>query len=159
MLECAPGSVMIPAHVWTPWLRCLAPNLALTGLKTATAIFPNLYLCPGNRPFVRPGHEPPYQRARQAYALVSNSDAHSGGQSGPRGQPFAGSPSYAGMFAACAHQPNGRIRARWTAAFLEPWNSTPTKANTTLTATAPATWCLNWDSLALGNIWHCAWNR
>ena len=43
MLECAPGSVMMPM-CGRPGLRFSAPNQALTGLKTVTAIFRNTFL-------------------------------------------------------------------------------------------------------------------
>lgn len=99
MLECAPGSVMIPAHVWTPWF-------ALFGSKSG---FDRLEDCYGDLSehifALETGlsSDPAMNRLisrLDGYALVSNSDAHSGANLGREANLFTGRPSYAGMFAA-----------------------------------------------------------
>ncbi|WP_297671467.1 UvrD-helicase domain-containing protein [uncultured Desulfovibrio sp.] len=99
MLDCVPGSVMIPAHVWTPWF-------ALFGSKSG---FDRLEDCYGDLSAhifaLETGlsSDPAMNRLvsrLDGYALVSNSDAHSGANLGREANLFAGQPSYAGMFTA-----------------------------------------------------------
>ncbi len=99
MLECAEDAVMIPAHVWTPWF-------ALFGSKSG---FDRLTDCYGDLSehifALETGlsSDPDMNRLvsqLDGYALVSNSDAHSGANLGREANLFDGRPSYAGMFAA-----------------------------------------------------------
>ncbi|WP_302413116.1 UvrD-helicase domain-containing protein [uncultured Desulfovibrio sp.] len=99
LLECAPNGVMIPAHVWTPWF-------ALFGSKSG---FDRLEDCYGDLSehifALETGlsSDPAMNRmvsALDGYALISNSDAHSGANLGREANLFAGRPSYAGLFAA-----------------------------------------------------------
>lgn len=99
MLECAEDSVMIPAHVWTPWF-------ALFGSKSG---FDRLTDCYGDLSehifALETGlsSDPEMNRLvsqLDGYALVSNSDAHSGANLGREANLFAGQPSYAGIFEA-----------------------------------------------------------
>lgn len=99
MLECAEDAVMIPAHVWTPWF-------ALFGSKSG---FDRLTDCYGDLSehifALETGlsSDPEMNRLvsqLDAYALVSNSDAHSGANLGREANLFDGRPSYTGMFAA-----------------------------------------------------------
>ena len=99
MLECAADAVMIPAHVWTPWF-------ALFGSKSG---FDRLTDCYGDLSehifALETGlsSDPEMNRLvsqLDGYALVSNSDAHSGANLGREANLFAGRPSYAGMFEA-----------------------------------------------------------
>lgn len=99
MLECSEDAVMIPAHVWTPWF-------ALFGSKSG---FDRLTDCYGDLSehifALETGlsSDPDMNRLvsqLDGYALVSNSDAHSGANLGREANLFDGLPSYAGMFAA-----------------------------------------------------------
>lgn len=99
LLECAPGGVLIPAHVWTPWF-------ALFGSKSG---FDRVQDCFGDLTehifALETGlsSDPAMNRLLSqldGYALVSNSDAHSGANLGREANLFEGRPSYAGMFAA-----------------------------------------------------------
>ncbi len=99
MLECAEDAVMIPAHVWTPWF-------ALFGSKSG---FDRLTDCYGDLSehifALETGlsSDPDMNRLvsqLDGYALVSNSDAHSGANLGREANLFDGRPSYEGMFAA-----------------------------------------------------------
>ena len=99
LLECVPGGVLIPAHVWTPWF-------ALFGSKSG---FDHIRDCFGDLTehifALETGlsSDPAMNRLLSqldGYALVSNSDAHSGANLGREANLFEGRPSYAGMFAA-----------------------------------------------------------
>lgn len=98
-LEVCPGSVLVPAHVWTPWF-------ALFGSKSG---FDRLEDCFGDLSShifaLETGlsSDPAMNRlvsALDGYALISNSDAHSGANLGREANLFAGAPSYDGLFAA-----------------------------------------------------------
>lgn len=99
LLECVPGGVLIPAHVWTPWF-------ALFGSKSG---FDRTRDCFGDLTehifALETGlsSDPAMNRLLSqldGYALISNSDAHSGANLGREANLFEGRPSYAGMFAA-----------------------------------------------------------
>ncbi|MBD5538759.1 MAG: UvrD-helicase domain-containing protein, partial [Desulfovibrio sp.] len=99
LLECVPGGVLIPAHVWTPWFAIFGSKSGfdrpedcfgdltehIFALETGLSSDPAM-----NRLLSR----------LDGYALISNSDAHSGANLGREANLFAGRPSYAGMFAA-----------------------------------------------------------
>lgn len=116
MLECAEDSVMIPAHIWTPWF-------ALFGSKSG---FDRLTDCYGDLSehifALETGlsSDPEMNRLvsqLDGYALVSNSDAHSGANLGREANLFAGRPSYAGMFealrTAARRQPQDALDCRF----------------------------------------------
>ncbi|MDD4701222.1 MAG: endonuclease Q family protein, partial [Desulfovibrio sp.] len=99
MLECADDAVMVPAHVWTPWF-------ALFGSKSG---FDRLTDCYGDLSqhifALETGlsSDPAMNRLvsqLDGYALISNSDAHSGANLGREANLFQGRPSYAGVFTA-----------------------------------------------------------
>ena len=99
LLECVPGGVLIPAHVWTPWFAIFGSKSGfdrpedcfgdltehIFALETGLSSDPAM-----NRLLSR----------LDGYALISNSDAHSGANLGREANLFAGRPSYAGMFRA-----------------------------------------------------------
>ena len=98
-LEVCPASVLVPAHVWTPWF-------ALFGSKSG---FDRLEDCFGDLSShifaLETGlsSDPAMNRlvsALDGYALISNSDAHSGANLGREANLFAGAPSYEGLFSA-----------------------------------------------------------
>ncbi|MBQ3059495.1 MAG: UvrD-helicase domain-containing protein [Desulfovibrio sp.] len=96
-LETTPDAVLIPAHIWTPWF-------ALFGSRSG---FDRLEDCFGDLSShifaLETGlsSDPAMNRmvsSLDGYALISNSDAHSGANLGREGNLFAGQPSYSGMF-------------------------------------------------------------
>lgn len=98
-LEVCPRAVLIPAHVWTPWF-------ALFGSKSG---FDRLEDCFGDLSShifaLETGlsSDPAMNRlvsALDGYALISNSDAHSGANLGREANLFDGTPTYDGIFAA-----------------------------------------------------------
>lgn len=98
-LEVCPDAVLVPAHVWTPWF-------ALFGSKSG---FDRLEDCFGDLSShifaLETGlsSDPAMNRlvsALDGYALISNSDAHSGANLGREANLFAGTPGYDGLFAA-----------------------------------------------------------
>ncbi len=99
MLECTEDAVMIPAHVWTPWF-------ALFGSKSGFDRLTDCYADLSEHIFALEtglSSDPAMNRLvsqLDGYALISNSDAHSGANLGREANLFAGNPSYAGMFAA-----------------------------------------------------------
>ena len=98
-LETVPNAVLVPAHIWTPWFSLFGSRSGfdsieecfedLTGeifaLETGLSSDPLM-----NR----------YISALDRYALISNSDAHSGSKLAREANIFAGSPSYTGIFSA-----------------------------------------------------------
>lgn len=116
MLECAPGAVMIPAHVWTPWF-------ALFGSKSGFDRLEDCYGDLSSHIFALEtglSSDPAMNRlvsALDGYALVSNSDAHSGANLGREANLFAGSPGYEGIFtalrAAAARQDQSALGCRF----------------------------------------------
>lgn len=98
-LEVCPASVLVPAHVWTPWF-------ALFGSKSG---FDRLEDCFGDLSShifaLETGlsSDPAMNRlvsSLDGYALISNSDAHSGANLGREANLFTGAPGYDGLFAA-----------------------------------------------------------
>lgn len=152
MLECAPGSVMIPAHVWTPWF-------ALFGSKSG---FDRLEDCYGDLSehifALETGlsSDPAMNRLISGldnYALVSNSDAHSGANLGREANLFAGRPSYAGMFAALRASARREDQSELDCRFLGTMEFYPDEGKYHLDGHRACNVVLQpKDSLALGNI-------
>ena len=98
-LESSSDAVFIPAHIWTPWF-------ALFGSKSG---FNDIRDCYGDLTdhifALETGlsSDPPMNRLLSCldnYALISNSDAHSGINLGREANLFEGAPSWDGMFGA-----------------------------------------------------------
>ncbi|QCC84307.1 DNA helicase [Desulfovibrio desulfuricans] len=152
MLECAPGSVMIPAHVWTPWF-------ALFGSKSG---FDRLEDCYGDLSehifALETGlsSDPAMNRLisrLDGYALVSNSDAHSGPNLGREANLFAGQPSYAGVFAALRASARREDQSGLDCRFLGTMEFYPDEGKYHLDGHRACNVVLEpKDSLALGNI-------
>jgi len=152
MLECAPGSVMIPAHVWTPWF-------ALFGSKSG---FDRLEDCYGDLSehifALETGlsSDPAMNRLisrLDGYALVSNSDAHSGANLGREANLFAGQPSYAGVFAALRASARREDQSGLDCRFLGTMEFYPDEGKYHLDGHRSCNVVLEpKDSLALGNI-------
>lgn len=99
VLETSEKGVLIPAHVWTPWY-------SLFGSKSG---FDRIEDCFGDLTqhifALETGlsSDPAMNRlvsALDGYALISNSDAHSGANLGREANLFHGNPTYDGMFEA-----------------------------------------------------------
>lgn len=99
LLECVPGGVLIPAHVWTPWFALFGSK---SGFNHARNCFGDLT----EHIFALEtglSSDPAMNRLLSqldGYALISNSDAHSGANLGREANLFEGRPSYTGIFAA-----------------------------------------------------------
>ena len=99
MLETVPQGVLVPAHVWTPWF-------ALFGSKSGFDRLEDCFADLSEHVFALEtglSSDPAMNRlisGLDGYALISNSDAHSGANLGREANLFAGPPSYAGMFTA-----------------------------------------------------------
>ncbi|MDO5484417.1 MAG: UvrD-helicase domain-containing protein, partial [Desulfovibrionaceae bacterium] len=98
-LETTPEAVLIPAHIWTPWF-------ALFGSKSGFDRLEDCFDDLSSHIFALEtglSSDPAMNRMvsqLDGYALISNSDAHSGANLGREGNLFSGSPSYAGIFTA-----------------------------------------------------------
>lgn len=97
VLECSPECVLVPAHIWTPWF-------ALFGSKSGFDRIEDCYGDLTSHIFALEtglSSDPAMNRCLSAldnYALISNSDAHSGANLGREANLFNGSPSWHGMF-------------------------------------------------------------
>lgn len=116
-LEAAPGAVLAPAHIWTPWY-------SLLGQKSG---FDSIEECYGDLTrhvfMLETGlsSDPAMNRlvsAHDGYALFSNSDAHSGQNLGREANLFSGEPSYRGIFEAFAAAARREPRDDSECAFL-----------------------------------------
>ena len=98
-LDVCPEAVLIPAHVWTPWFALFGSKSGFDRLEDCFddlsshifALETGLSSDPGMNRMVS---------QLDGYALISNSDAHSGANLGREANFFAGEPSYDGIFAA-----------------------------------------------------------
>lgn len=99
VLETSDKGVLIPAHVWTPWY-------SLFGSKSGFDCIEDCFGDLTQHIFALEtglSSDPAMNRlvsALDRFALISNSDAHSGANLGREANLFQGSPSYDGMFAA-----------------------------------------------------------
>lgn len=96
-LACSEQAVLIPAHIWTPWY-------ALFGSKSGFDDIRDCYADLTGHIFALEtglSSDPSMNRllsALDSYALISNSDAHSGANLGREANLFSGTPSYTGIF-------------------------------------------------------------
>ena len=99
LLTCVPNAVLIPAHIWTPWF-------ALFGSKSGFDRIEECFSDLTNQIFALEtglSSDPAMNRLisdLDGYALISNSDAHSGPNLGREANLFEGMPSYDGIFSA-----------------------------------------------------------
>lgn len=99
VLEVSPHAFLVPAHIWTPWFSIFGSR---SGFDSIEECYGDLT---GHIFALETGlsSDPAMNRhwsALDNFALVSNSDAHSGPNLGREANLFQGKPSYAGMFAA-----------------------------------------------------------
>ncbi len=106
VLETDERGVLIPAHIWTPWFSLFGSK---SGFDALTDCFGSL------SPYIFAletglSSDPDMNRmwsALDQYALVSNSDAHSGENLGREANLFSGQPDYAGLFGALRSAAHG----------------------------------------------------
>lgn len=99
LLECSPESVLIPAHIWTPWFAMFGSK---SGFDSVEECFGDLtsHIFALETGLSSDPEMNRYLSALDGYALVSNSDAHSGPNLGREANVFSGRPSWTGMFSA-----------------------------------------------------------
>lgn len=99
VLECSSRAVLIPAHIWTPWFSLFGSRSGFDSIEECYGdLTPHIFALETGL-----SSDPPMNRCLSAldgYALISNSDAHSGANLGREANMFYGQPSYDDMFAA-----------------------------------------------------------
>ncbi len=98
VLETSDTGMLIPAHIWTPWFSLFGSKSGFDAIEECFgdltdhifALETGLSSDPAMNRLVS---------ALDKYALISNSDAHSGANLGREANLFAGAPSYDGLFA------------------------------------------------------------
>lgn len=117
VLESSPQSILIPAHIWTPWFSLFGSK---SGFNTLEECYGDL----SSHIFALEtglSSDPAMNRhwsALDKYALISNSDAHSGPNLGREANLFAGEPSYKGMFTALRNSALRKDKGDGTCQFL-----------------------------------------
>ncbi len=110
LLEADPRSILIPAHIWTPWFSALGDK---SGFNSIAECYRDLADRIGA---VETGlsSNPPMNwsvSSLDPYVLISNSDAHSPENLGREATIFAGELSYAGIREAlCPHEDTKPLR-------------------------------------------------
>ncbi|MGE9984765.1 UvrD-helicase domain-containing protein [Desulfovibrio sp. SGI.169] len=99
VLETSPQAVLVPAHVWTPWFALFGSKSGFDRLEDCFADLSEHIFALETGLSSDPAMNRLISRL-DGYALISNSDAHSGANLGREANLFAGPPSYAGMFEA-----------------------------------------------------------
>ncbi len=99
ILEIEPTSLVIPAHIWTPWFSVLGSKSGFDSLEECyEELVDHIYALETGL-----SSDPPMNwrlRALDRFALVSNSDAHSPARIGREANIFTAAFSYPGMLAA-----------------------------------------------------------
>ncbi len=98
-LDVCPGAVLVPAHVWTPWFALFGSKSGFDRLEDCFDDLSSHIFALETGLSSDPGMNRMVSRL-DGYALISNSDAHSGANLGREANFFAGAPSYDGIFAA-----------------------------------------------------------
>lgn len=106
VLETSDRGVLIPAHIWTPWFSLFGSKSGFDALEDCFgALSPHVFALETGL-----SSDPDMNRLwsrLDTYALVSNSDAHSGENLGREANLFTGNPSYDGMFDALRRAARG----------------------------------------------------
>lgn len=152
VLEASAEAVMIPAHIWTPWFSLFGSRSGFDSLEECYgdlsshifALETGLSSDPGMNRLLS---------TLDSYALVSNSDAHSGANLGREANMFAGQPSYKGIFAALRAQAKREPQEGLTCRFLGTMEFYPEEGKYHLDGHRTCNVCLEPEkSRALGNI-------
>lgn len=99
VLETVPGAVLVPAHVWTPWFALFGSRSGFDRIEDCFGDLTDEVFALETGLSSDPAMNRLLSRL-DGYALISNSDAHSGANLGREANCFAGRPSYSGLFAA-----------------------------------------------------------
>ncbi|MBQ9536294.1 MAG: UvrD-helicase domain-containing protein [Desulfovibrionaceae bacterium] len=97
LLDTVPEGIMVPAHIWTPWFSLFGSR---SGFDSLEECFEDL----SDHIFALEtglSSDPPMNRYishLDKYALISNSDAHSGSKLGREANLFQGTPSFQNIF-------------------------------------------------------------
>ena len=106
VLETDERGVLIPAHIWTPWFSLFGSKSGFDALEDCFgALSQHIFALETGL-----SSDPDMNRlwsALDRYALVSNSDAHSGENLGREANLFEGAPSYDGLFNALRRATRG----------------------------------------------------
>lgn len=122
VLETDERAVLIPAHIWTPWFSLFGSKSGFDALEDCFgALSPHIFALETGL-----SSDPDMNRLwskLDRYALVSNSDAHSGENLGREANLFEGAPSYDGLFEALrrtarGEEGEGACRFRGTVEFF-----------------------------------------
>ncbi|MDR3361575.1 MAG: UvrD-helicase domain-containing protein [Desulfovibrio sp.] len=96
VLETHPRAFLIPAHIWTPWFSLFGSRSGFDDIRECFGdLAPEIFALETGL-----SSDPEMNRllsALDGYALVSNSDAHSGENLGREANLFSGHPSYDGI--------------------------------------------------------------
>ncbi len=99
MVLAIPRARLIPAHIWTPWFSLFGSRSGFNSVEECFEdLSPHIFALETGL-----SSDPDMNRRwsrLDKFALVSNSDAHSGENLGREATLFSGAPSYDGMFAA-----------------------------------------------------------
>lgn len=103
LLDTEPRAVLVPAHVWTPWFALFGSKSGFDSMEECFAdMSPEIFALETGL-----SSDPAMNRLwshLDTYALISNSDAHSGENLAREVNMFSGSPSYDGIFQALRRQ-------------------------------------------------------
>ncbi len=106
VLETDDRGVLIPAHIWTPWFSLFGSKSGFDALEDCFgSLSSHIFALETGL-----SSDPDMNRlwsALDRYALVSNSDAHSGENLGREANLFSGQPSYDGLFEALRRTARG----------------------------------------------------
>lgn len=99
VLETSPDAVLIPAHIWTPWFSLFGSKSGFDRIEDCFAdLSSHIFALETGL-----SSDPAMNRlvsALDGYALISNSDAHSGSNLGREANLFSGNVTYHSLFAA-----------------------------------------------------------
>ncbi len=152
VLEAAPEAVLVPAHVWTPWFALFGSKSGFDRLEDCFADLSEHIFALETGLSSDPAMNRLISRL-DGYALISNSDAHSGPNLGREANLFAGPPSYAGMFAALRAAARRQAREQAACRFLGTLEFYPEEGKYHLDGHRACNVALEpREALALGNI-------
>lgn len=99
VLESSPRAALVPAHIWTPWFSLFGSKSGFDRIEDCYEdLTPYIFALETGL-----SSDPAMNRrlsALDGFAMISNSDAHSGSSMGREANLFSGPPSYDGLFSA-----------------------------------------------------------
>lgn len=98
-LETVPEAILVPAHIWTPWFSLFGSRSGFDSIEECFEdLTPQIFALETGL-----SSDPLMNRhisALDSYALISNSDAHSGSKLAREANLFSGKPSFESIFSA-----------------------------------------------------------